>query len=287
MYRYFCRMTHSEFRRMHINKLAAIGYEMGEARAIWNLWCEEELGLSRTQWEMRANEIVTKPTASMTQGAWLRMAAGEPIQHVMGRSWFRGLELKVSPDVLIPRPETETLVELALKRVPQGAHVLDVGTGSGCIAIGLKHARPDIQMSALDVSEQALDIARHNAQHHGLDIEFLTGDLAIAPPSMACDVLISNPPYIPVEESDTLAERVVQHEPSIALFSPDGQPNGFYKRLAEWGMAMLPSGGMMFLETHHELGKAVVDHLRSGAWKEVTLREDDCGKPRFIIAQRP
>ena len=287
MYRYFCGMTHSEFRRKHIHELTAIGYDVGEARAIWNLWCEEELGTSRTNWEMCGNEAVSQNVVSMTDKAWFRLIKGEPIQHIMGRTWFRGVELKVTSDVLIPRPETEELVEIALRQMPQGARVLDVGTGSGCIAISLKHSRPDIQMSALDVSEHALNIARHNAGQHQLDIEFLHGDLAENPPNMTCDMLISNPPYIPLEESGALADRVAIHEPSIALFSPEGEPIGFYKRLAHWGMEMLPSGGLLLLETHHELGETVVEHLRSSNWKEVMLREDDCGKPRFVIAHRP
>ena len=287
MYRYFCSMTHNEFRKNRIEALVAFGYEEGEARAIWNLWCAEVLRVDRVTWELRSTRNIDHDVERTTAEAWKRLAQGEPIQHVIGHTWFRGLKLAVSSAVLIPRPETEELVDIVLERVDEPASILDVGTGSGCIALSLQKEWPQSQVTGLDVSHDALEVAKSNSMAHALDVEWTLGDLMHDPPDRKFDIIVSNPPYIPVEEAKELEQRVSKFEPIVALYSPDGQPIGFYERLAIWGESMLSPLGSMMLETHHILGHEVAQHLKSRGWKHVEIREDDCGKPRFIIAQRP
>ncbi len=220
-----------------------------------------------------------------------RCAAHEPVQYVLGYAEFRGLHLRVSPDVLIPRPETEQMIEIALDAVgPDGTlEVLDIGTGSGCIALSMKHALPASQVTACDISAPALQIARNNAKKNGLDVRFIMADL------MSCDfvhtvgtgynLVIANPPYIPDSERSQLPRMVRNYEPGIALFCGD-DPLEFYRVIADkLGSGLLRQGGTLVLETHVDYADSVGTLLQQKKdVLQVQIEPDLAGLSRFVIA---
>lgn len=215
----------------------------------------------------------------------------EPLQYILGYTDFFGLRITVTPAVLIPRPETEQVVEAALHKLSNVAapRVLDLGTGSGCIPLAIKHKRPDATVYACDVSAEALALAQSNADDLDLAVTFFEGD--ILSPTFASqapqglDLVISNPPYVPLAEASTLAPEVADHEPHLALFSGN-DPLCFYRRITELGGRLLMPDGWLVLETHADYGKAVHDLLINHAYTNVTLQTDLAGLPRIVSGQR-
>lgn len=220
-----------------------------------------------------------------------RRAAGEPVQYVLGHADFYGLRLAVSPAVLIPRPETEELVERALASVAgvEAPVVLDVGTGSGAIALALKHARPDAVVVAVDVSPEALAVARANADALGLDVAFVAAD-ALQPSFAdgvppAFDLVVSNPPYVPAAERASLQREVRDHEPPVALFVPDADPLRPYRVLAGHATHLLVPGGVLAVETHADHGAGVAALFREAGLAEVALHRDLAGRDRVVVGR--
>lgn len=230
--------------------------------------------------------------AAAFEGLVERRLRREPLQYVLGYADFFGLRLRVSPAVLIPRPETEQVVEEALRLVAPvpAPRVLDVGTGSGCIALALKHRRPDAAVYACDLSDAALDVARQNADAHRLDVAFFQADVlapafADAAPG-GLDLLVSNPPYVVRDEAPSLAPEVRDHEPDLALYAGD-DPLVFYRALARHAPALLAPDGWVVFETHATYGAAVCALLEGAAFRDVALRQDLAGHPRIATARRP
>lgn len=227
-----------------------------------------------------------------------RRASGEPLQHITGVQEFFGLAFKVSADVLIPRPETEHLVESVLDwahsqsdaQPGSGSHlrIADVGTGSGAIAIAIASALENAQLSAIDISPAALAIARFNAVQHGVDkrIRFIEGDLLspFAEQPKSLDAIASNPPYVALADRDTLALEVRDHEPELALYAgPDGL--AMYRRLIPQAHAALHAGGLLALEIGYAQRDALAELLRG--WRAVQFVDDYAGIPRVALAIRP
>lgn len=214
-----------------------------------------------------------------------RLKAGEPVQYVTGIADFYGLQLKVSPDVLIPRAETEELVEwLLVENAPgEALRVLDVGTGSGCIALALAHKRPEWTVVGVDVSTAALAIARENAMQLGLAVDFRELDiLAGLPPTDSWDIIVSNPPYIPPAEQSLMGKSTLEHEPALALFVPEGDPLVFYRRLSELADPLLVPGGRLYVETNEFNNEAVVAAFTKAGLGLVDRRKDLRGKWRMV-----
>jgi len=213
----------------------------------------------------------------------------EPIQYIIGTAEFYGLTLRVTPAVLIPRPETELLVEAVIARLPndQPLRIADIGTGSGAIAIALAHSLPRASVTALDLSPDALAIARENAQSHSVDtrIRFLESDLLTAVAGEgACEAIVSNPPYVPVEDAPTLHPQVRDREPPLALYAgSDGLD--IYRRLIPQAYALLKPKGLLALEIGHGQRDAVAELL--GEWDEVEFMDDLQRIPRVALARRP
>lgn len=219
-----------------------------------------------------------------------RRRGREPLQYILGYTDFYGLRLHVTPDVLIPRPETEQVVEEALRLLTPcvAPRVLDVGTGSGCIPIALKHERPDAEVAACDVSSAALRIAGANAARHRLPIAFLQADV-LAPDFSAgmpgrLDLLISNPPYVAAGDAAALEPEVRDFEPHLALFSGD-DPLRFYRALVRHAPALLVPGGFAVFETHPEYGGAVRELMRAAGFQDVALKDDLAGLPRIATGR--
>ena len=257
-----------------VARLDAAG--VGDARRTAEWIVEHATGARRVDLYARPDVVVEPTEAALADRYLARRAAGEPIQYVLGTADFYGLTLTVTPDVLIPRPETEEVVEhaLGLIRDVRAPWVLDVGTGSGAVALAVKHERPDAEVFAVDVSPGALAVAAGNASRLGLDVTFVEADAlrpAFAdevPPAFA--LVVSNPPYVPDAERATLQREVRDHEPGTALFVPDADPLVFYRALAGHAPRLLTPGGWLVAETHADHGRAV-----AALWAEAGLADAD------------
>ena len=213
-----------------------------------------------------------------------------PVQYIIGLVWFYNLQFKVSPAVLVPRPETEELVKTAVDYIKthHKQTVLDIGTGSGCISISIKKTLPDIFVSAIEISESALMIAKENASTHQTNVEWIQmnfldennwKNLPIY------DVIVSNPPYIPENEKDKLDKNVTEHEPHLALFVPDNQPLIFYEKIAAFGKKHLAKTGSIFMETHEDYAKEVAAYFIEQGYAAV-VKKDFYEKERMVMATR-
>jgi release factor glutamine methyltransferase len=214
-----------------------------------------------------------------------RLERNEPWQYVVGHAWFYGLELKVNSSVLIPRMETEELVHLILSENGQeGLKVLDIGTGSGCIPLALKFYRAHWDMSACDVSDEALKIAEANATACGMHISFFQADILVQEPSGRYDIIVSNPPYIAQEEATIMPAHVLDYEPHLALFSGD-DPQLFYRRLAIKGRSWLEERGLIYLELNEFHAESTRRIFLQNGYSEVEIIRDLAGKDRMLRAK--
>jgi len=270
--------------------LRRAGRDAPRRTAIW-LLCDIA-GLSRASVYGYPEEPVDPDVVDDFTEAVRRRADGEPLQHILGYDEFFGLRLRVSPDVLVPRPETEEVVEYALKamRSVDSPRVLDAGTGSGCIALALKSERPDAQVMACDVSEAALDVARANASRLTLDVDFRRADMLTDDFAARCqgpfDLLISNPPYIPEGEAETLSDTVREYDPHLALFSGEDALR-FYRVLARHARGMLAPGGRLIVETHAHYASGVADVFGDAGLTNIQVEQDLAGRPRIAMAMKP
>lgn len=253
------------------------------------------LQMPRLKLYLNFNRLLTTTELDALRGLVQRRAAREPVQHILGSTSFCGLEMAVTPEVLVPRPETELLAERAWEFLKQceasgqaPGRVLDFGTGSGCLAIALAVQVPQAQVSALDISETALQVARQNALRHGVEgrIQFHAGDgFAALPAGSEFDLLVSNPPYIPSAEIGHLEPEVRGHDPHTAL---DGGRDGldFYRRLAVEAPTFLAPGGRLMLEFGDGQEEALRQILSEPTWVIDAVAKDYSKRPRILIAHR-
>ncbi len=217
-----------------------------------------------------------------------RLQHNEPIQYILGETEFFGLPFKVNPDVLIPRPETEELVDWILKsNLPTSPSIIDVGTGSGCIPITLKKNLPEAKVFACDISKKSLETAQSNARINKVSVKFLELDILNPQASGSfpkLDVIVSNPPYVTISEKKLMANNVLDYEPDTALYVEDDDPLKFYKALLIFANSYLKVGGFMFWEINETFGKECVNLLNENGYSNVELRKDLSGKNRMIKA---
>jgi release factor glutamine methyltransferase len=276
----------SPLRRALAGRLAAAGIDNAVKEADWLI--EEVSGLGRAYLLAHGDHRLTGRQGDWLADAVRRRLKREPLQYILGTTSFYGREFSVTPSVLIPRPETELLVEKALEGLPGGAHVLEVGAGSGCVAISLALERPDLKVSAVDISEDALKVARQNAAELGAGVLFYTGDVFeddwIKGPDASLDLLVSNPPYVPLEDQPEL-EPELAFEPSQALFVENG-PGPFIERLGLVGCRLLKPGGRLMIETHAPEAEASLEYLRIQGYRDPHTVEDLSRRPRVLVGTR-
>ena len=217
-----------------------------------------------------------------------RLEKYEPIQYIEGKKYFSGREFFVRQGVLIPRPETEELVELAAQACKPNAKILDIGTGSGCIAISLAKKLPEAEVHAWDISEAALEVAKQNNEQLSASVHFEQHDILtyLATGEEAFDLIISNPPYITESEKAEMEANVLAWEPSIALFVPDNDPLLFYRRIGELALRMLTPNGKLFFEINRAYGDATKQLLCNQGYKNIHIQKDLSGNDRFVYAER-
>lgn len=266
-------------------------YDQREARAVARMLIEEKFGLSFADIICGGVEALSDAGTQWLEAAVERLEQGEPIQYVLGWAWFCGLRFGVKPGVLIPRPETEWLVDtVCADSSAQNARklrVLDIGTGSGCIALSIKRRLPEAYVEAWDISPEALAIAADNARSLDLDVAFRQQDaLNLTPDADAWNVIVSNPPYICQRERADMSPNVLNHEPSTALFVPDTDPLLFYRAITRYAVGSLRSGGRLLFECN-TLYAADTARMMSDEGMNATEMHDDCfDKPRFAVGEK-
>lgn len=284
-------MTYSE-----IWHRIATSYEDGEARAIARILIEELFGLSYTDIVCGATDQLSADDTLRLDTAVRRIEQGEPLQHVLGYADFCGNHFGVNASVLIPRPETEWLVdegERLMNGASNAAHpapkrILDIGTGSGCIAISLKLRLGEAYVEAWDISEEALRTAESNAKALKAEVAFCKRDALRAEESIApWDLIVSNPPYICDSERAGMDDNVLLHEPHTALFVPDDDPLRFYRAIARYALRSLNNGGSLLFECNTRYAKATGEMMREMGFEDVTVNDDCFGLPRFVKGSSP
>lgn len=265
-------------------------YDEGEARAVVRLLLEEAFGLSLTDMLCGGVESLSPDDAERLDAMMSRLTAMEPVQYVVGHEWFCGRRFRVTPAVLIPRPETQHLVSLATAEMAgkeDQTDVLDIGTGSGCIAVSIAAACPKARVEAWDLSDDALSVARENARENGVSIRFSRQDALHAPcEADRWDVVVSNPPYIPERERQQMSLNVTGHEPGMALFVPDRDPLVFYRAIARYAAKALRPGGTLLFETHTRLAGDVAGLVREEGLSTAEVLDDIFDRPRFVRCRR-
>lgn len=262
-------------------------YETVELNPILSILIEHITGWDQLHQALHKDSPVSEDQAMAFDAAATELLAGRPIQYITGKAWFMGEAYQVNEHVLIPRPETEELVDWIVEYAEikgSALRILDIGTGSGCIAIALKKALPEAIVTAIDISPNALKVAANNASALKAEIEFVPLDIlntAFLPGQY--DVIVSNPPYIPMQEMKNMELQVTAHEPNIALFVPDEDPLVFYKAIARLAKLHLTTNGQLFFEIHYDQGEAMVQLLDEMHF-HAELREDLFGKDRMIRA---
>ena len=274
-------------------------YAATEAQAVVRMLLEELAGLSLADIYAGGIDRLDDAQRQQIECAMARLEEGEPIQYVLGRACFCGRSFAVAPGVLIPRPETEELCRLIMNTHPsESMNILDIGTGSGCIAITLALEMPDAEVEAVDISPEALAIAEANAARLGAKVLFHQYDILsedspplgrgrgwVAPSTPKYDIIVSNPPYICERERADMERNVLDYEPHTALFVPDDDPLLFYRTIGQKALTMLAPGGILCFEINPLYCDQLIELLRSQGYGEVEAVSDSFGKRRFVTAK--
>jgi release factor glutamine methyltransferase len=263
-------------------------YSTGEVRAIACAVFNDGLGWDAGELMMNRELALSDDELARVSAPLARLQAGEPLQYVLGSTTFHGLRINVGPTVLIPRPETEELVDRIIRaqaRPPE--RIIDIGTGSGCIALALKRAFPEARVIGVDISSDALDMARRNASENDLQVEWRLLDVLVPDASIGeADIIVSNPPYVPRRDEAGMQSQVREHEPHLALFVEDDDPLLFFRTIAQLGLRSLLADGQLWFEGHHQHTREIPAMLLAMGYAEVQLLNDLSGQARFISARR-
>ena len=281
-------MIISELKEFFKNQLSEI-YADSEISELFSIFCSSILAMDKFQLRVSQEKFVPEEQAKAFEKLICELKTGKPYQQILGETEFYGLKFFVDENVLIPRPETEELLELTIseiqKRNLKSSKIIDIGTGSGIIPIVLKNKLPQAKVSAIDFSEKALKTAKKNADFHNLDINFIHQNYLQENLSEVYDIIISNPPYIGTDEETDIADSVKEFEPKMALFSPTSNALIFYEKIAEDCKNHLAENGMVFLEINQKLGEET-KALFTDVLSEVYLVKDISGNDRFVWGKK-
>lgn len=262
-------------------------YDTLELNSIVNMLIEEVTGWDALHQNIHKNDALEEAQSLLLDTYVQQLLTGKPIQYIIQKAWFMGQPYLVNEHVLIPRPETEELVEWIVSYaaiVNKPLTILDIGTGSGCIPIALKMALPNANISSIDISKAAIDVAKQNAATHKTDITFIEQDILQTKQLQdRFDIIVSNPPYIPNREKGSMQKQVIEFEPEIALFVSDHFPLLFYSKIAQIGKTALKPNGQLFFEIHFDQGNALLKLLDEIGY-HAELQEDIYGKDRMVRA---
>lgn len=282
-------MTISEF-KIHFQTELHDGYTASESAFLYSIFVEKIVGFDSFQQRRLSHQKLLLDDEKRLLDVIIELKTNKPYQHILGETEFYGMSFFVDENVLIPRPETEELLEIAIDKIQslaphsQNLKILDIGTGSGIIPLVLKKYFPKAEVSSIDFSEKALETARKNANFHQLDINFIHGDYLNLELTESYDVIISNPPYIGIEEEIEIADSVKKFEPKMALFSPTSDALIFYRKIAEDSKKYLIEKGLLFLEINQKLGPETLELY--SFFSEAQLVKDLSENDRFIIGKK-
>lgn len=269
-----------------INKHLFLVYNANERKQILFLLCNHFAGLAASKVLAYADAKINNYVYNDIEQAVKRLAQNEPIQYVLGYEEFYGLKFKTNKSVLIPRPETEELVKWIIdENKLVNPRIIDIGTGSGCIAVALAKNIAGAKVSGIDISGQAIETAKQNAKINNVDIDFFLLDILLANNnsfSTKYNIIVSNPPYILNNEKQFIKSNVLDYEPHSALFVPNNEPLLFYKKIAKLAKHMLEPNGKIYFEINEKFGLQVVNDLKSNGFISIELRNDIFDKPRMV-----
>ncbi len=264
-------------------------YPVSEIEGFTRIIFESICGWNFTDQVVKKHVKIQETDFSRIEEIVLRLKKFEPVQYILGETEFYGLKLTVNPSVLIPRPETEELVHWIVKsNIPENSKVLDVGSGSGCIALALKRQLKNSDITGIDISESALEVARLNALKNKLDVDFLQADILKWGETNwdEYNVIVSNPPYIREIEKTQMLPNVLNYEPQNALFVSDGDPLVFYRSIAAFAKKYLVGNGKLFFEINENLGAEMILMMRDFGFSDIEIRKDINGKNRMICCRK-
>ncbi|AEE18420.1 release factor glutamine methyltransferase [Dokdonia sp. Hel_I_63] len=288
-------MNIDEFRIDFRQQLAGM-YEREEVENLCFLTLEHVLKMNRVEVSLSRKMDISTSALTQLNDVTGRLSRSEPIQYIVGTTEFYGIEFQVNPATLIPRPETEELVDWIItdkaesfvkSETQEKLKILDIGTGSGCIAISLAKYMSKAHVEAIDISQDALATAYQNAKRNEVDVTFYNQDvLAVEELEHKYDIIVSNPPYVRMLEKKEMRDNVLSNEPDSALFVSDDDPLIFYRKIGELAFESLSVNGFLYFEINEYLGKEMIDLLKVIGFENVELREDMFGKDRMIKASR-
>lgn len=257
-----------------------------ESKIYFSICCDAWLGMSRTDLLLDKDKVLSESEILKFLYGIKALKKNEPVQYVVGETWFYDLKISVEKGVLIPRPETEELVHWIIQSEKKSSSILDIGTGSGCIPLALKNILLNTRVLACDISEVAINIAKVNAEQLELDVDFFRMNVLNKSDwgDDKFDVIVSNPPYIPIVEKNVMHENVLEYEPDLALFVPDETPLIFYDTIASFGLNNLNIGGRLYFEIHENFGPETLAMLETKGYADLEMRQDMQGKNRMIKA---
>ena len=262
-------------------------YPAGEVAAFTRIIATEILGIPQMTFFLKENVELTHEQEATLEDAIKRLQKYEPIQYIQGYSDFCGLRFKVTPATLIPRPETSELVEWVASEATGNERILDIGTGSGCIAVSLANKMPQSEVTAWDISAEALTVATENSRINGTEVLFEQVDIiTYQPEEKQFDIIVSNPPYIKENEKIVMHSNVLDWEPHTALFVPDSDPLLFYRTIAKKGLTLLKPGGTLYFEINRAHGAETTEMLAGLGYTGIELRKDFADNDRMIKAEK-
>jgi len=277
-----------EYRSHFVDTLAPI-YDLEEAESFFYLILEDKKKLKRIDLALNTEATFSEEEVLQCNEILEKLKKYIPIQYILGKTHFYGLEFEVNENVLIPRPETEELVDWIISNNSKSANlnVLDIGTGSGCIAISLAKNLQDAHVSAVDVSEKALATAEKNAQNNQVTVNFIRKDiLKTEDLKQQFDIIVSNPPYVRNLEKEEIKQNVLDHEPHLALFVDDQNALIFYQKITELAQKNLSKNGQLYFEINQYLGKEMMDLLEQKGFQQMELRKDIYGNNRMVFGRK-
>lgn len=278
----------ADIKRKMVSRITGL-YPHSEAENMVNMLILHYFGFSRAMQQIQIDKRLSEPEMLVMHKAVNRLLTSEPIQHILGSAEFYGLELKVSPEVLIPRPETEELVDIIVKNHRSDEiEILDVGTGSGCIALALKNALSQSRLTAIDISEKALALARENARSLHLTVDFrqcniLDTESCLSVLEKKFHIIVSNPPYVLQNEKEQMADNVLKYEPHLALFAEEEDPLLFYRKIMHFAEKSLISGGKLYFEINEKYAEQTASLFDKRTFEPPEILTDFHGKKRFLV----
>jgi len=277
-------MQIAAYKTKFIQELESV-YNANEVLSFFHLLLESIVGIKRIDLALNPTKLLENTQKEALDKALQALKQEKPIRYIIGETEFYGLNFKVNEHTLIPRPETEELVSWVLENTSQSATILDIGTGSGCIAIALAKNLENTTISALDFSEKALKMAKENAQLNDVSIDFIQQDiLALDALAKNYDIIVSNPPYVKEDEKSMLAKNVLAYEPDSALFVSNENPLVFYSKIADLAKTNLAQNGLLFFEINQYLAQETITVLKDKGFKHIELKKDIFGNDRMLKA---